>query len=271
MAPPLVAGVDLWLNLPRPPLEASGTSGMKVVLNGGLNFSVADGWWEEAYDGTNGWNIVTPPGDAHMQDEHDADVLLRVLQDEIVPLFYERGSDELPREWIRRMKNAMKTVCPVFSAYRMVREYTERLYLPAGQAWDVLSAKGLERARALAAWRERGRAHWKEVAVRSVEADMVTPLEAGATRLVRAEVTLGSLAPKDVSIALYAGLLSGEGQITSASVTEMKVEGSPRTGVHVYSGMLHGITTGLQGFRIRILPSHEDLGNPLLMNCITWG
>jgi len=128
MAPPLVAGVDLWLNLPRPPLEASGTSGMKVVLNGGLNFSVADGWWEEAYDGTNGWNIVTPPGDAHMQDEHDADVLLRVLQDEIVPLFYARGPDGIPHLWLRKVKASMRGLVPFFSAHRMLREYVAKLY-----------------------------------------------------------------------------------------------------------------------------------------------
>ncbi len=128
MAPPLVAGVDLWLNLPRPPLEASGTSGMKVVLNGGLNFSVADGWWEEAYDGTNGWNIVTPPGDAHMQDEHDADVLLSVLQNEIVPLFYARGPDGIPHLWLRKVKASMRGLVPFFSAHRMLLEYVAKLY-----------------------------------------------------------------------------------------------------------------------------------------------
>jgi starch phosphorylase len=128
IAPPLVAGVDVWLNLPRPPLEASGTSGMKVVLNGGLNLSVADGWWEEAYDGTNGWNIVTPPGDAHVQDEHDADALLGLMQNEVVPLFYARGPDGVPHAWVQRMKASMRGLIPRFSAQRMLLEYVERLY-----------------------------------------------------------------------------------------------------------------------------------------------
>ncbi len=128
IAPAMVAGVDLWLNLPRPPLEASGTSGMKVVLNGGLNLSVADGWWEEAYDGTNGWTIVTPPGDAHLQDEHDAEALLSILQNEVIPLFYARGPDGVPHLWLQRVKASMRGLIPRFSAERMLRDYVEKLY-----------------------------------------------------------------------------------------------------------------------------------------------
>lgn len=132
IAPPLVAGVDLWLNLPRPPLEASGTSGMKVVLNGGLNLSVADGWWEEAYDGGNGWSIVSPAADAHAQDEHDVEALVDLMQNEVVPLFYARGPDGIPHAWVQRMKNSMRGLIPRFSAQRMLLEYVTRLY--AGDA-----------------------------------------------------------------------------------------------------------------------------------------
>ena len=128
IAPTIVAGVDLWLNLPRPPLEASGTSGMKVVLNGGLNLSVADGWWEEAYDGTNGWTIVTPSGDPQVQDEHDAEALLSLLQNEVIPLFYARGPDGIPHLWLQRVKASMRKLIPRFSAERMLREYVEKLY-----------------------------------------------------------------------------------------------------------------------------------------------
>jgi starch phosphorylase len=131
IAPAIVAGVDLWLNLPRPPLEASGTSGMKVVLNGGLNLSVADGWWEEAYDGTNGWTVVTPPGDPQAQDEHDAEAVLGLLQNEVIPLFHARGPDGVPHLWLQRVKASMRGLIPRFSAERMLREYVERLYAPA--------------------------------------------------------------------------------------------------------------------------------------------
>jgi starch phosphorylase len=269
----LYQGVDVWLNTPRRPLEASGTSGMKATVNGAINISVLDGWWAEAYDGTNGWAIGRGEEyeDVAYQDLVESLALYQMLEGEVVPMFYARGRDGLPREWIRRMKNAMRTVCPVFSAYRMVREYTERMYLPAGQWWGRLAADGLQRARALATWKERVRPHWKDVVVRTVTTDTTVPLEAGSTRLVQAEIALGSLRPEDVSVVLYSGPLTGGGELGPATVSEMKVEGGLTAGTALYSGTLQGRTTGLHGFRIRILPAHEDLANPLVMNCITWG
>lgn len=227
----------------------------------------------EAYDGANGWAVGRGEEyeDAGYHDQVESHAIYQMLESEVVPMFYTRGRDGLPREWVRRMKNAMRTVCPVFSAYRMVKEYTERLYLPAERWWATLGAKGLERARALATWKARVRSGWREVAVLSVKADGVAPLEAGATRPVQAEVALGSLRSEDVSVVLYSGPLSGEGEILSASVSDMKVEGTPRVGAYLYSGTLQGKTTGLHGFRVRILPAHEDLFSPLAMNCIVWG
>jgi starch phosphorylase len=130
MAARLVAGVDLWVNVPRPPLEASGTSGMKVALNGGLNLSVLDGWWIEGYDGETGWAIATPDADAAAQDDHDADALYDLLEREIIPVFYDRDRDGLPRAWIQRMRTSMARLMPRFSAERMVREYVTQLYVP---------------------------------------------------------------------------------------------------------------------------------------------
>ena len=128
MAPRIVSGVDLWLNLPRPPLEASGTSGMKVALNGGLNLSVLDGWCAEAYDGTNGWAITSPDGDAPTQDDRDAAALLDLLEREVIPLFYERAADGIPHRWVQRVKTAMRTLIPRFNAERMLHEYGEKMY-----------------------------------------------------------------------------------------------------------------------------------------------
>jgi glucan phosphorylase len=192
-------------------------------------------------------------GKAHPADQEGKDFIRQVVH------------------YARRPEFRQRIVCPVFSAYRMVKEYTERLYLPAERWWATLGAKGLERARALATWKGRVRSGWREVAVLSVKADGVAPLEAGATRPVQAEVALGSLRPEDVSVVLYSGPLTGEGEILSASVSDMKVEGTPRAGAYLYSGTLQGKTTGLHGFRVRILPAHEDLFSPLAMNCIVWG
>jgi starch phosphorylase len=130
MAQRLVAGVDLWINVPRPPLEASGTSGMKVVLNGGLNLSVLDGWWPEGYDGETGWAIASPDGDPGAQDDHDAAALYDLLEREVIPLYYERDADGLPRQWIRRIKASMQRLIPGFNAERMMRDYARLLYAP---------------------------------------------------------------------------------------------------------------------------------------------
>jgi starch phosphorylase len=269
----LYQGVVVWLNTPRRPLEASGTSGMKATVNGAINISILDGWWDEAYDGTNGWAIGRGEEyqDTGYQDQIESQTLYQILESEVVPMFYVRSRDGLPREWIRRMKHAMRTICPVFSAYRMVREYTERLYIPAGQQWERLGADGLVRARALAQWQERVRTAWKDVAVRAVRADTVTPLPAGDARSVEVDVALGALRPEDVSVSMYSGLISGHGDITSPRISEMKVMGPPRDGVYSFQGMLAGQAAGRNGFRIRILPAHQDLANPLTLNCITWG
>jgi starch phosphorylase len=269
----LYQGVDVWLNTPRRPLEASGTSGMKATANGAINISILDGWWDEAYDGTNGWAIGRGEEyeDTGYQDAVESQALYQILESDAVPMFYDRTRDGLPRKWIRRMKHAMRTVCPVFSTTRMVREYTERLYLPAGRRWETLGADRLARACTLAKWQERVRSAWKDVAVRGVHTDTVTPLAAGDTRAIQAEVALGALRPEDVSVALHAGPLDGRGEITAPLVSDMKVEGALRDGVYIFGGTLSGSDAGRHGFRIRILPSHEDLNNPLRLNCITWG
>ena len=161
----LVQGVDVWLNTPRRPLEASGTSGMKATLNGAINVSILDGWWAEGYNVNTGWAIGSGEeyGDEAYQDEVESNALYDLLEKEIVPLFYTRSADGLPRAWISRMKTAMRTICPFFNTNRMVCQYAEESYLPALARYNALTDNHLERARALAAWKARVRASWAAV------------------------------------------------------------------------------------------------------------
>ncbi len=127
----LVRGCDVWVNVPRPPLEASGTSGMKNVLNGGLQLSVLDGWWDEGYDGSNGWALDGAVSDDHGQQDHDhAQGLYRLLEEEVAPAFYDRDEHGIPRQWLQMVRSSMKTNAPLFSASRMLRDYEENLYGP---------------------------------------------------------------------------------------------------------------------------------------------
>jgi starch phosphorylase len=131
MAPYLVSGADVWVNVPRPPLEASGTSGMKAAINGALNLSVLDGWWIEGFDGKTGWAIETPQADANVQDDHDAEAMYDLLEHDVIPLFYERNAAGLPEGWLRRVKASLGRLAPRFSADRMLREYRSTLYAQA--------------------------------------------------------------------------------------------------------------------------------------------
>jgi len=177
----LVQGVDVWLNNPMPPHEASGTSGMKVPPNGGINMSVLDGWWPEAHDGENGWAIGDGRiySDQEYQDHIDSESIYDLLEKEIIPLFYDRGADGVPRRWVERMKASMRTICPVFNTNRMIAEYTEQLYAPAARRWQLLSAEGYQRTKEIISWRHRVAEGWNEVEVMEVEADAEEELAVG--------------------------------------------------------------------------------------------
>ncbi len=201
----LVQGVDLWLNTPRRPYEASGTSGMKVAPNGGLNLSVLDGWWAEGYRPGVGWAIGTGEEFTHSeyQDEADAESLYSLLEREVVPLFYDRDVDGIPRGWISMMKHSIRTLSPAFSGDRMVREYADSLYLPAAEHYKRLTADGCAKARSLAAWKDRVRKAWRDVRVTSVEEHGVADLPVGTELPVVARVHLGRLEPSEVAVQAY--------------------------------------------------------------------
>jgi starch phosphorylase len=268
----LLQGADLWLNTPVLMREASGTSGMKAAANGALNLSVLDGWWAESYAPNIGWAIGRGEvyEDLDYQDEVESNAIYDLLEKEIVPLFYDRGPDDLPRGWIARMKNAMGAVVPLYNTNRMMIEYTERLYRPADKRYQRLSGDQFERARHLAEWKARLRQYWPEVQIVGVETDGQDELAVGSELEVRASVKLGHLSPEDVSVETYEGALDSKQQIERGRPTPMSYVRVEK-GVSLFEGRVRCQSSGLRGYTVRVLPRHEDLADPFEPRLIVWG
>ena len=224
----LVSGVDVWLNTPRRPLEASGTSGMKAASNGALNLSVLDGWFAEAWNAHGrevGWAIGR--GEEYPDasgDAREAELLYDLLEREVVPLFFARGGmDRLPRAWIKRMKSTIARLVPRYNTARMVREYARRFYGPAVKLSYQLTEDDLAAAKALTAWKDRVRQAWPQVAVKEVRLDSRDEVVVGEPVRVSALVELGALAPEDVAVELYYGPTSGGHEIGRGAIVRMSV------------------------------------------------
>lgn len=268
----LVQGVDVWLNNPRRPKEASGTSGMKVVYNGGLNFSSLDGWWAEAYSPEVGWAIGAgeeySERAAEAQDAIESEALYNVLEQDIIPLFYDRSRDSLPRRWIRKVKSSIKALAPFFNTRRMVMEYAERYYLPEFDRAYHLTHPDLKRGLAFAAWRASLDQAWRGVRVLRVDVPGDT-MNVGEQVEIKAVISLGQLQPSDVSVQLYSGPLSTDGDIDEGEAIEM-AHVSNRNGEHTYSATLGYGFSGNRGLSVRVLPKHDTLSTPFLPGLITW-
>lgn len=269
----LVQGVDMWLNNPRRPLEASGTSGMKGPANGGINFSILDGWWVEGYTRDNGWAIGSGEeySDLNYQDEVESRSMYELLEKEIVPLFYDRTADGLPRGWIKRMKRSIMTVVPVFNTNRMVQEYTERFYLPSQNRFSDLVAGDLAAGGDVANWLRKIRSAWGDVAVHSVDIVQNGRLEVGGKLKVRAELHLGDLAPDEVKVELYHGAVDATGSINGAQVIAMSSAQKLPSGGQAFEGEIPCRTSGQHGFAVRVLPHHPKLPRAFEPGLIRWG
>jgi len=267
----LVQGVDVWLNTPKRPLEASGTSGMKAVFNGALNISILDGWWDEAHSPGVGWAIGQGEAyeDEAYRDRVESGALLDLLETEVVPLFYQRGPDNVPQGWTTFMRTAITTLCPVFNTNRMVHDYV-RGYLRAEQRRTLLEQNGSGRARELAHWKERIRLGWRDVRVVRVELTLRDHTAVGETVDVRAWIRTGSLAAADVSPQVYLGKLHGGREIVAPEIVPMENQGQTAGEETLFRAAIPCRTSGTHGLTVRVLPHHVDLGHPHETGLIVW-
>ncbi|HWB53975.1 MAG TPA: alpha-glucan family phosphorylase, partial [Tepidisphaeraceae bacterium] len=268
----LVQGVDVWLNTPRRPHEASGTSGMKAAANGVLNCSILDGWWVEGYTPEVGWAIghgetYSDPG---LQDHVESQALYDLLEKQIIPLFYNRNVDNVPREWIGRMKNCMRKLVPVFNTNRMVRQYTEHFYLSAHERGIALAADGLKRSIELANAKDNYLRIWNGLMVIGIHTSGNGHYKVGDSLQVEALVDLPQLNPKDVAVQLYAGSLNGAGEVENPSPIVMEVTRQMGPNRYLFTGRIACRTSGRQGFAIRVLPGNPDMATPFEPGLIAW-
>jgi glycogen phosphorylase len=271
MARTLVAGADVWLNTPLRPYEACGTSGMKAALNGCLNLSIRDGWWDELYDGRNGWAIPSaddPTIEPQRRDQLEAASVYDLLEHEVLPLFYDRP-DGLPRRWIALVKHNLVSLGPAVGASRMVRDYTQGYYLPASLTSRKLAADGFATSRELAAWKRRVAAAWPAVAVRRVENGARERL-LGARFTVRAVVALGELDPGEVEVQAAYGRVDDADELTGVELATLKQNGQRTEDGWVFEGEVPLATPGAFGYTVRVVPRHPGLVTASELGLVAW-
>ncbi|MDY6850730.1 MAG: alpha-glucan family phosphorylase [Thermodesulfobacteriota bacterium] len=271
IAQTLLAGVDVWLNTPRRPLEACGTSGMKALANGALNLSVLDGWWDEGFHPDFGWAIGHGEvwADHNVQDDIESRDLLNTLEKQVVPLFYERGSDDIPRGWVRKMQDGLRSLVPIFNAHRMVQEYADRYYLPCSRRFNHLCRDNMAGAEELAVWRQKLMTGWREVVVEEVTSTDGQEVLVGDEIKVTARLGLGSLEPGDVTVEAYYGRLDQNGDFTERETSILELTDST-DGAYVFKGVISCTKTGRFGFTVRVTPSLLKLENRFVMGLVTW-
>ncbi len=264
MAQPLYPGCDVWLNNPLRPYEACGTSGMKAALNGGLNLSILDGWWDEWFDGNNGWAIPSADGvdDPDRRDDIEATALYDLIENEVAPRFYDHDEDGVPIRWIEMVRHTLKSLGTKVLATRMVRDYVEQLYTPS-----ALTSRALNHdyagARDLAQWKHRVAAGWTDVAIDHVDSSGVgdTP-EIGQTLGVSVYVSLGQLSPEDVDVQVVHGRIRHDDELVDTHIESLKVAETYEAGRYRYEGSVELKQSGPFGYTTRILPRHEMLASP---------
>jgi starch phosphorylase len=265
MARYLYWGVDVWLNNPLRPLEACGTSGMKAALNGALNLSIRDGWWDEWFDGENGWAIPSAEGlsDPDRRDDLEANALYDLVEKNVASRFYDRQDDGVPTRWVQMVRHTLKSLGPKVLAGRMVREYVERLYAPAAESSERMLAKDFAAARELAEWRARVEANWSAVAVLHVDSQRSGTGDAqlGEWLTLRAEVALGELGPQDVDVEAVYGSVGADDRLSDLARIDLRSVANG-DGTHRFEGEIPLDRTGGYGYTVRVLPKNDLLASP---------
>jgi starch phosphorylase len=268
MARYLYRGCDVWLNNPTRPLEACGTSGMKSALNGGLNLSIRDGWWDEYYDGSNGWAIPTADGirDPLRRDDLEAAALYELLAQQVVPLFYDRGRDDVPAGWMSMIWHTLETLGPRVQASRMVREYVESCYLPAAATVAAASADSYAGARSLARYRNRLDAVWRDITILHTELTHSSPdsLVVGNDVRVRARIDLAGLDDSEVDVQAVVGKVGDTDELHELVTVPMHAEGRGE-----FAATVRLPHAGALGYTVRVLPRHSLLATPAELGRIT--
>ena len=265
MARKLVQGVDVWLNNPRRPQEASGTSGMKAAINGGLNLSILDGWWDEAYTPGNGWAI---PGNENYQNPDDCDnfeaqELFNLLETEVIPLFYERTNNDLPTRWIRMMKNSIAMGLGMFSSLRMVEEYRDMFYTPAMRNYEKLSANNGQPASDLVLQKHRLLDNFPKMSVEApiIEGDLKGDIHVGDSFKVRVKVFLNELRPEEVDVQIYTGNVNVHNEIITSCSQSMRMVEDIGNGNYIYEHRVVCRSSGRFGLTARITPVGDGWTN----------
>ena len=278
MARLLYWGCDVWLNNPLRPLEACGTSGMKSALNGGLNLSIRDGWWDEWYDGENGWAIPSASGvaDEGRRDDLEAAALYDLLQKSVAPTFYERDEQAVPRRWIEMVRHTLQTLGPKVLASRMVRDYVERYYLPAAQSlrrtvtFDGDGQAAFDPARELAAYRRRAFEAWPHIEVTDVDSTGLpdTPV-LGSKLTLTATVQLAGLRPDEVAVQAVVGKVDAGDALVDPVTVEMTHTGAAGGGGEIFSTTTPLPVAGAVGYTVRVLPYHPMLASEAELGLVT--
>jgi starch phosphorylase len=260
MAFPLYPGCDVWLNNPLRPYEACGTSGMKAALNGALNLSIRDGWWDEWFDGENGWAIPSAEGveDVDHRDDLEAAALYDLIENEVAPRFYDVDENFIPKRWVELMRHTLTSLGPKVQATRMVREYVDTLYRPAAHSGRQLNSD-YDGAMKLAEWKQRVRAGWSDVTIEHVDSGAAEVFEMGERLRLRVFVSLGSLSADDVDVQVVHGQVDESDRLREPEVTSLVVTESYEPGRHRFEGEVRLDHTGAFGYTIRVVPRHELL------------